>query len=83
MKLMYIDKAVLKYNNSQPWQANQKTQIVRDACMHQVLQPNLIIVLGGKKASYNMLISFTPGWPSPVFFVLFLVCVVKIEPRNH
>jgi hypothetical protein len=28
-----------------------KTQIVCDACMHQVLQPNLIIVFGGKKAS--------------------------------
>jgi hypothetical protein len=24
MKLMYINKAVLKFNNSQPWQANQK-----------------------------------------------------------
>jgi hypothetical protein len=24
MKLMYINKAVLKFKNSQPWQANQK-----------------------------------------------------------
>jgi hypothetical protein len=50
MKLMYIHKAVVKFNNSQPWQANQKNQIVRDACMHQVLQPNLNIVLGSKKS---------------------------------
>jgi hypothetical protein len=46
----------------------KKNQFVRDACMHQVLQPNLNIVLGGKKSNLQH-VDF--------------VCVVKIEPRNH
>jgi hypothetical protein len=51
--------------------------------MHQVLQPNLIIVLGGKKSKLQH-VDFVYTWMAvPLFWVLFLVCVVKIEPRNH
>jgi hypothetical protein len=51
--------------------------------MHQVLQPNLNIVLGGKKSKLQH-VDFVYTWMAvPFFWVLFLVCVVKIEPRNH
>jgi hypothetical protein len=51
--------------------------------MHQVLQPNLNIVLGGKKSKLQH-VDFVYTWMVvPFFWVLFLVCVVKIEPRNH
>jgi hypothetical protein len=63
---MYIDKAVLKFNNSQPWQANQK----KPNCVRRMYAPGSSTKSQHcswwqKKASYNMLISFTPGWPSP------------------
>jgi hypothetical protein len=94
MKLMYINKAVLKFNNSQPWQANKKNQIVRDACMHQVLQPNLNIVLGGKKSKLQH-VDFVYTWMAVPFFLgtfsrlrgenrtkksLDMLCIFDFEP---
>jgi hypothetical protein len=72
MKLMYINKAVLKFNNSQPWQANQK----KPNCARRMYAPGSSTKSQHcswqqKKASYNMLISFTPGWPSPFFGFFF------------
>jgi hypothetical protein len=83
MKLMYIDKAVVKFNNSQPWQANQK----KPNCARRMYAPGSStksqhLFLGAKKASYNMLILFYTWMAVPFFWFFFLVCVVKIEPRK-
>jgi hypothetical protein len=48
----------------------KKTQIVRDACMHQVLQPNLNIVLGGKKSKLQH-VDFVYTWMVVPFFGFF------------
>jgi hypothetical protein len=48
-----------------------KNQIVRDACMHQVLQPNLNIVLGSKKSKLQHVDFVLHLDGRPLFWVLF------------